>query len=377
MRFDKRKSKKSKSGYTWRVVFDYKDRYGIRQTYSKSGFPTKKQAETHGLQAQKDLASGLDPGGRTKTVAEIYEFWREQSTLSPNTLVSYDSSYRKYIEPVLGKACISDLGYMELQSFFADLSDRGSRAVAGVRKVMSHIGSTAIKAGYITGWPLDQVEIRGKDNHIDRDSEYLSLLDFDRLVDLVSAGMPEFSAGSRAMFLMLGYYLGLRTAEILALRWSDFSGNYDSVRIRRQLLYNSRKKSEFEESEDLKTPASRSTLPVPLRLQQALAEWREYNPYDLLICLEDGSYMIPANLRSSISISADKPGISVHPHTLRHTYITNLILAGADPKTASELARHSDPSMTLRVYTEISQSRKEDMVHQAFDLDRDTPDLKA
>lgn len=30
MRFDKRESKKAKSGYTWRVTFDYNDQYRPR-----------------------------------------------------------------------------------------------------------------------------------------------------------------------------------------------------------------------------------------------------------------------------------------------------------------------------------------------------------
>lgn len=52
-----------------------------------------------------------------------------------------------------------------------------------------------------------------------------------------------------------------------------------------------------------------------------------------------------------------------------HTFVTNLILAGADPKTAAELARHSDPSITLQIYTEISQGRKEEIIKAAFSPD--------
>jgi len=38
-------------------------------------------------------------------------------------------------------------------------------------------------------------------------------------------------------------------------------------------------------------------------------------------------------------------------HSNRHTYITNLAKAGVSPKTAQTLARHSDPRLTMNIYT--------------------------
>ena len=41
------KSKKAKKGVTYRVYFDYKDKYGRPQHYSKSGFAKKTDAQNH------------------------------------------------------------------------------------------------------------------------------------------------------------------------------------------------------------------------------------------------------------------------------------------------------------------------------------------
>lgn len=41
MRIEERKSKKAKKGVTYRVKVDYVDEYGIKCTYSKSGFSSK------------------------------------------------------------------------------------------------------------------------------------------------------------------------------------------------------------------------------------------------------------------------------------------------------------------------------------------------
>ena len=41
----------------------------------------------------------------------------------------------------------------------------------------------------------------------------------------------------------------------------------------------------------------------------------------------------------------------VHPHQLRHTYITRLFESGLDIKEIQYLAGHATVNMTLRVYT--------------------------
>ena len=40
----------------------------------------------------------------------------------------------------------------------------------------------------------------------------------------------------------------------------------------------------------------------------------------------------------------------VTPHQLRHTYITNLLYAGVDPKTVQYLAGHENSKTTMDIY---------------------------
>lgn len=43
----------------------------------------------------------------------------------------------------------------------------------------------------------------------------------------------------------------------------------------------------------------------------------------------------------------------VTPHQLRHTYITNLIYAGVDPKTVQYLAGHENSRITMDIYAKV------------------------
>jgi len=49
----------------------------------------------------------------------------------------------------------------------------------------------------------------------------------------------------------------------------------------------------------------------------------------------------------------DKGGRFADFHSLRHTYITNLVKSGANPKVAQELARHASPLLTLGIYSHV------------------------
>jgi len=50
-------------------------------------------------------------------------------------------------------------------------------------------------------------------------------------------------------------------------------------------------------------------------------------------------------------------------HGLRHTFITNLGKAKVSPKVAQTLARHSDISLTMNVYTHIEEDEQIDAIN--------------
>ena len=51
----------------------------------------------------------------------------------------------------------------------------------------------------------------------------------------------------------------------------------------------------------------------------------------------------------------------VKHHQLRHTYITNLIAAGVDPKTVQYLAGHESSKITMDIYAKVKYNRPEEV----------------
>ena len=52
----------------------------------------------------------------------------------------------------------------------------------------------------------------------------------------------------------------------------------------------------------------------------------------------------------------------VTPHQLRHTYITNLLYTGVDPKTVQYLAGHENSKTTMDIYAKVKYNRPEELI---------------
>ena len=52
----------------------------------------------------------------------------------------------------------------------------------------------------------------------------------------------------------------------------------------------------------------------------------------------------------------------VTPHQLRHTYITNLLYMGVDPKTVQYLAGHKNSKTTMDIYAKIKYNKPEELL---------------
>lgn len=363
MYFERRASKKAKKGFTWCVKFYYEDLYGCKRRYSKSGFETKAEAQAHGLQMKEELKQ---TGGRkpeAKTLEDVYREWEaiNGEKLAPGTLRHYKGMMKKI--PFMGRP-IRSVAYPEIQEFFNSQKDysRGRNKI--IHSLLSNLFKLARKSGYILHNPMPDVEVLGKEKAPQKDA--LSLSDIEAMCTAIDmTDSRRHTKKNLKMFLYIGFYTGLRRSEILALEVSD-------VDLERRTLSAS-KKVEFQDgpayvTERMKTKASRSLLPICEPLAELLADYcKGMAPGDLLISGTRGQSYPRNFLAEKLAEAAQTAGIEgFHPHLLRHSFITNLVREGADPKTAAQLARHSSINTTLNIYTQMSQNDLSAAVNRTF-----------
>lgn len=345
MYFEKRESKKAKKGYSWRVVINYQDpETGLTKRYSKSGFDTKAAAQKHGLEIEKELN---DTGSVASdiTIAEAYAEWLElnKDRLAKNTLSGYKNAY-DHLAKIRNKP-MKKIRYKELQNLFNGLDlCKGTKHI--IKALLQNLFKYAIKNGYISNNPVPYVELTGKEKKPTEDA--LELHQIEDICDAIKTRSP-FRTEAYKVFMWIGYYTGFRASEILALEWSDIDFENNSIHV-----WKRQEQKTCNVTERMKTKSSTATVPMCEPLKKILEEWHQENHNELLICTRKGVPVSYQTINNNLRTSAKKIGIVFHCHMLRHTFITNVVKSGADPKTAAQLARHSNVTMTLDIYTKMS-----------------------
>ena len=209
------------------------------------------------------------------------------------------------------------------------------------------------------------------------------------------------------VFVMIGLYAGLRREEILGLKW-------DCVFLDEKTPYISVRRAWHVEGGEpvvttlLKTPAAKRDVPIPKCLVACLKEEREKSESEYVISNSKGTVLTEKQFVRvwkyiTVRSTAErcyytyvngqsikhriKPRLGEHqpnnpklvytmdfkvtPHQLRHTYITNLIYKGVDPKTVQYLAGHENSKTTMDIYAKVKYNKPEELssvVNVAFGL---------
>ena len=226
----------------------------------------------------------------------------------------------------------------------AGLAPRSVRTYYGVLRA---ILNSAVAADLIARSPCRDIRMPPADRK--RDIRFLTSEELDRLAD----AMP---AEYRPMVFLAGV-LGLRFSEVTGLR----VGRVDLLRGTLEVAETIAEVRGHVLRADVKTNASRRTLPLPSFLTEELsAHFRARgltgaDPDALIFVADDGGPVRAANFRHRVwkeaTRDADLEGLTFHH--LRHTSVGFLIDAGAHLAVMQRRIGHSSIRTTLDVYGHV------------------------
>ena len=132
------------------------------------------------------------------------------------------------------------------------------------------------------------------------------------------------------------YYAGLRLSEVRNLRWQD-------IDFERKLIHVKQAKREKER-----------VVFLHERLKELLKEYGIKQSGFVLIS-ERGNRYCERTIQQIVKNAARKAGIKkkVTPHTLRHSFATHLLEAGADIRYIQQLLGHKS-LRTTQIYTHVA-----------------------
>ena len=156
-------------------------------------------------------------------------------------------------------------------------------------------------------------------------------------------------------FFYLELMTGLRRGEICALKWSDFEEEEGKLEICRTLHNDGT-------TGDTKTYSGKRTIKLPQsaadmlreRKQTAISEWIFPNPLKPEKAVSgNAAYSMLKKILKECNLP------SIRFHDLRHTFATQAIAGGVDPKSLSHLLGHTKASFSLDRYTHVTTEMQE------------------
>lgn len=317
--------------------------------------------------ALRDLVDQQMPGGSEgvgATLGHLLDEWLkecERVDLSPSTLRNYKGVINKHIRPALGKVKLNRLGAKHLDDLYGSLkkSGRSPKTIHNVHAVLSAALHQAVR----WGWVRYNVAERAKPPKVSqRRINAPSVKVIHDVIDEAERRDPRV-----APLFMLGALTGMRRGELCALRWSDVDLERGVVDVSRSIVVDFGGLAEKSTKTDRDRKVALDPVGVAL-LRHHRATVEGWNAQAGSTLADDAFVFSPfveaktpfrpdnvTNFFIRVRDTVGAPGLRLHD--LRHFTATQLIHAGMDIRTVAEFLGHSDPSLTLRVYSHAIEER--------------------
>ncbi len=413
-----------KKGKKWYYRFYVEDASGNMVQKECAGTESKSETEKLLRQAMEDYESKkFIAKADNITLGQLLDTWAEEElktgTLSNGTVGTYLQTINRIKQHPVSRRKLKTVTsghlqqFMDIMSFGGTIEDFVSKGyskdyVKSFSAVLQQSFRFAVfPKQYITFNPMQYVVMRHKKDDMDLFSEETDT-DNGKVKPLSFEQYQKLTAqlGKRSkdaiLPVQIAYFTGLRLGEVAGLTWQDINLEEQHLTVRRSVRYNGathkheigptkRKKVRIVDFGNALADILKKARKQQLKNRMQYGElyhrnfYREvteknrvhYEYYNLpmtedapedyteisFVCLrEDGCLELPATVETACRTAARKvPELEgFHFHTLRHTYTTNLLSNGAQPKDVQELLGHSDVSTTMNVYAHATREAKRD-----------------
>ena len=379
---EKRKDSKGRilrTGESQRKDLTYQYRYidvaGTRRTVYANDLQELRKKEKA---IQKEVEDGINYCEGNITVIELIERYtslkqgvRHATKVGYNFVLNLakkeDFCYRKIntIKPSDAK-----LWFMKLQK-----DGRGYSTITSVRGVIKPAFQMACDEDIIRknpfAFPLNGVVVNDSQKRIALSPEEQEIfMTFIKEDSHYSCYYDEF-------VVLLG--TGMRVSEFCGLTKDDLDFVNRKIRVERQLM---KEKGGVYHAEKTKTETGIRFIPMSDEVCQSLKNIlanRRKPKKEMLIDGYTGFILLDKNCNPKVGLHIDhhmqwamkkyrrtreEPLPTITPHVLRHTFCTNMALAGMDIKSLQYLMGHSDAGVTMNVYTHANFAHAEKSMQQ-------------
>lgn len=354
---------KRSGAWAFKVDTGFHPETGKRRQKVKQGFRTKREAENALAEAQKTVIDGTVVANSNMRLDEFLDEWLvgQEARLRPSSHHSYVIASKR-LKRHLGKHKLQALTPLQIEKFYAELLDHGSRIGEGLApKTVKNTHVVLRKA-------LADAERLGLVQRNAAAAARGPAVTRPEMTTWSSDQLKAFSTTAlesrmRNAFTILAS-TGMRRGEALGLRWGDV--DFDSSQL--AIVQTVSTVDGRVVVGQPKTAGSRRTVYVHDATIKALRQQRQLqaeerlaagsaweNDNDLVFRTVTGGPVNPDGFSrhfDKLVAQADVPRIRLHD--LRHTNATLSLKAGVHPKVVSERLGHSSIAITLDLYSHVT-----------------------
>ncbi len=313
------------------------------------GSVSKFKSETAAWKEVERLRLGRKDGLRTMN--DLLDQWKEKeaSRRASSTWDTYEGYIRKWIAPTWGSRALNEVKAVDVEDWLHGL-DLAPGSKKKIRDIMHLLYEHAIRHEQIERNPISKV---GQGGMRRATPTRLDVKQLRRLLE----GLPR----RERLMVLLDFGTGLRRGELSGLKWEDIDFEQKEVTPKRSVVN--------QNVGDVKTDASKKSIPLDEDLLEELLMWRAETPYaadnDYVFASAKMKgkqpYWMSRIMQHNIKPVAANLGIPLKGwHTLRHSCTTLLRQNGSNPKVVQDLLRHATYSITANIYdAAVSDEKRE------------------
>ena len=356
-----------------RYAYKYTDSFGKPQfVYAWKLVPTdktpKEKREDKSLrekvkEIQKDLDDGIDPVGKKMTVCQLYEkHIRNRAKVRHSTKQGRKQLMRILEGDAIGACSIENVKMSDAKEWALRMKEKGYSFIT----ISNH--KRSLKAAFYSAIQDDCIRKNPFDFHINTviedDTEPkipLSPMQEESLLSFVKSDKVYYKYYDE-LIILLG--TGLRISEFCGLTDRDIDFENRTINVDHQLQYSGKKSYRIETP---KTDNGIRKIPMSDRVRQALQRvMQNRKNSNFTVDGYTGFLFLTRNRTPKMYFGYDAmfrklvgkynknheealPAVTT-PHTLRHTFCTNMANAGMNPKALQYLMGHANITMTLNYY---------------------------
>ncbi len=292
-----------------------------------------------------------------------FEYWIDvkKKTVRPNTVRNYTERYNKNIQKVIGKKTLTEVKPIHCQKIFTNMADEGYKTstIYQARITLFNMLEFAKENDVILSNPCK----KSVKSDMGKPSQKKEALTIDMQKKFLEYAKGQ-SYENQYRFIL---QTGLRTGELIGLKWEDIDFTKKTVKIQRSMEYR-HSVGEWRIGEP-KSKSGYRTIPLTDEAVRILIAQKEKNKNIKEIQEEWSDFIFLSRKGEPVKNSAydtalfkicDKAEIKrFSMHVLRHTFATRCIEGGMMPKTLQKILGHSNIGITMNLYVHITEDEKQ------------------